>query len=329
MMRVKKPDGLRKVSVENTCDWVIEVTDADSIAVVKHVPKAKKKRKTIPMLIVEPPGRKDSCANSVVFHSHGGWGICCTSENFQFLLSYCAIVLGVTIICPDYRKAPLDPYPAGVQDLLHAYMFITSGTDQVKQVLGFLPDNVVLTGDSCGAHFSLSITIALNMIRKTGYHVLMPSGISVMYPIINPGPIAYPSTALMPFDSPSHYALPLAFYTRLQPAPACYWHQKEDSADVMRKLANRCKDPLYNAEAYDGFEDLDDISLRVLVCEMDAALDQGISLARKWKGGVKVQVARELPHAFILSASPRPIYDDVRKLLTMITELLYIKAGGQ
>ena len=233
--------------------------------------------------------------------------------------------MGVTIVCPDYAKAPENPYPAGLQDLLDVYMFLTSGNDRVKDLLGFLPENIILTGDSAGGNLSPALTIALNMIRKSGGEVTMPKGINVQYPGANPGPVNFPSCVLMTFDTtlpPAACAICLSGYAQLEPKPEQGWQTKDHAADVLKQLSSRVKDPLYNILAYDDFEDLKDIPLRVMVCEFDPILDQGIEMAKKWTGDVKVQVARDLPHGFIMSRSPEPVKQEMKELVASLSELL-------
>lgn len=48
-------------------------------------------------------------------------------------------------------------YPKGQQDVLDAYLWLTSGLDEVEEVLGFQPTKILLCGDSAGAFLNFSL----------------------------------------------------------------------------------------------------------------------------------------------------------------------------
>lgn len=124
-------------------------------------------------------------------------------------------------------------------------------------------------------------------------------------------------------DTPSFFAISFAFYADNEPPLRQGWHLEAETAkSSMMRMANRCKDPYFNSLAYQKFHDLKDIPLRIMVCEFDPLLDQGIAMARKWEGDAKLQVARGLPHGFIHSPNKVPIQEALSEMMLAMADLL-------
>jgi acetyl esterase/lipase len=68
-----------------------------------------------------------------------------------------------TIISVDYRLR--SEYPFALQDVFDAYFWLTSGSEQVRQVLGFKPTKVVVGGDSAGANLVYTLSLLLTDMR--------------------------------------------------------------------------------------------------------------------------------------------------------------------
>lgn len=71
---------------------------------------------------------------------------------------------GCNILAIDYSLTV--PYPIPLQEILDVYLWLVSGREEVKQMLGFHPTEIILAGDSAGGYFSLTLTIAVNEINK-------------------------------------------------------------------------------------------------------------------------------------------------------------------
>lgn len=57
---------------------------------------------------------------------------------------------GSFLISVDYRLAPENKLPDQLQDGLDVYLWLLSGHESVKEMLGFEPKDVILKGDSAG-----------------------------------------------------------------------------------------------------------------------------------------------------------------------------------
>ncbi|CAD8120853.1 unnamed protein product [Paramecium sonneborni] len=82
----------------------------------------------------------------------------------------------VPIFSIDYRKAPENPYPFGLDDCWQAYMFIINYIDRYFNIK---PNKVVLVGDSAGGNLVAALTV---QIIKSGARI--PDGILMAYPAL-------------------------------------------------------------------------------------------------------------------------------------------------
>lgn len=114
---------------------------------------------------------------------------------------------GVPIISVDYRLSPEHKWPAALQDCLDAYLWLTSGSDEVIQYIGYKPENIIFTGDSAGGNLCLILSCLLNdikkklitfdeAIRKLEPEITFPSAIVAIYPSVNLKCIESPSRIL-------------------------------------------------------------------------------------------------------------------------------------
>lgn len=73
--------------------------------------------------------------------------------------------------------APNDPYPAGLDDIWQAYMFLISF---IENYFNIKPKRVALVGDSAGGNLVASLSI---LTIKTGTRI--PDGILMAYPALS------------------------------------------------------------------------------------------------------------------------------------------------
>ena len=71
---------------------------------------------------------------------------------------------GCNILAIDYSLTV--PHPTALQEILDVYLWLLSGQEEVKQMLGFHPNEIILTGDSAGGYFATTLTIVLNELNK-------------------------------------------------------------------------------------------------------------------------------------------------------------------
>ncbi|MDR3417250.1 MAG: alpha/beta hydrolase [Nevskia sp.] len=89
---------------------------------------------------------------------HGGAFILPAAPSVHFTaIALLCRDLGASAFLPDYRLAPANPFPAGLDDCDRAYRALLAG--------GISPHRIVLGGDSAGGNLALGL---LQRIRKAG-----------------------------------------------------------------------------------------------------------------------------------------------------------------
>lgn len=94
------------------------------------------------------------------------------------------IAISRALQCPvlslDYRLAPENPFPAGLQDALLAYYHLT-------KVLGVPASNVIIAGDSAGGGLSMALLLALQRGCQHGKEksLPLPGGAILLSPFVD------------------------------------------------------------------------------------------------------------------------------------------------
>ena len=267
--------------------------------------------------------------DSLIIHYHGGGFYILDPKAFIPALTPWVVKLGVPVLCANYRRTPEHKFPTNLQDCLDTYLFVTSGRPEVKNFLGFHPKKIVLTGDSAGGNLAVSVTYALNEIRRNNpsLKIKMPDAVVVQYPYSDPTMVMTPSEALSPI-SPLIFPRELtAMLLALVPTgilfPRDDWATREEEiATWLRILAPSFKEPLINNLAYDKMKELSDVPFNVNVCEFDPLLDQGLILAASWPGST-VDVVHDM-HCWCSFASDSSHTKEMNKLLARIASGLKI-----
>lgn len=330
--------SLTWVTVSRESPWIVRISDTKSPARMEQHKEAR--GGFVRCMLIRPSLVRDNSVKSMVLFLHGGGFITGSPEGYTAFLSQLSRRISVPVLIPDYAKAPERPYPAALQDALDVYLFLTSGDPKVTDMIGFDPDNIVLSGDSAGSNLALAVTLALNQIRKSGNEstdmneiskdIRMPKALALQYPSLT-GFIAVPSTTILAFDpilTVTLYALSRSFYAEIDPKlEDDLWYKKKDSdvKEVIRRFNDRLKDPFVNILAYQEWADLKDIPLHVLGCEMDPILDHSILLAKKWQGPFKFDIAHDLPHGFLIGVMPPALQPTIKLCIDHVAEGMGVK----
>lgn len=106
----------------------------------------------------------------VILQFHGG-GYMGAVRNAYYVFAglYSEVSRGMSVLTPDYRVAPENPYPAALEDALASYQWLL---DQ-----GYFSDQIILAGDSAGG----GLAMALCMYLKD-HGMALPGGIIAMSP---------------------------------------------------------------------------------------------------------------------------------------------------
>ncbi len=133
-------------------------------------------RKNVQIIPIEAGGipsewviPKDSPKDCAILYIHGGaWfmGSGNTHRAFVSRLTYASCVRALLI---NYRLAPENPFPAGLEDCLAAYGWLI--TNNIS------PDRLVVAGDSAGGNLALALLVALRDENKP-----LPAGAVALSP---------------------------------------------------------------------------------------------------------------------------------------------------
>ncbi len=94
---------------------------------------------------------------SAILHFHGGAFFGGSVNTHRDLGMGIANKSGVTLYMVSYRLAPENPYPAAIEDGLAAYQ------DLLKK--GYLPNQIILSGDSAGGNLALALLVHLRDLK--------------------------------------------------------------------------------------------------------------------------------------------------------------------
>jgi monoterpene epsilon-lactone hydrolase len=106
-----------------------------------------------PALWIRPDEPRDP-DRPVLLYLHGGAFEVCSPRAYQAFCSNLALRLQATVVVPDYRLAPENPFPAAVEDAIAAFRSLLDA--------GHSASTLALMGDSAGGGLVLSCLIAAN-----------------------------------------------------------------------------------------------------------------------------------------------------------------------
>lgn len=105
----------------------------------------------------------------VILYCHGGGYSTGSSMYARSLTTKLAVSTSMDVLCFDYRLAPEHPYPAAIEDALHAWDYL--------MLLGYGARDIIVAGDSAGGNLALVLTLRLKEAGR-----LLPRGLILMSP---------------------------------------------------------------------------------------------------------------------------------------------------
>ncbi len=97
-----------------------------------------------------PDGAKPE---KLILYVHGGGYVSGSCNDHRGVVSKIAKNTGITNLVYEYRLAPEYPYPAAIDDSVKVYQHLL--------LLGYMPENIVFTGESAGGGLCLALLLAL------------------------------------------------------------------------------------------------------------------------------------------------------------------------
>ena len=97
----------------------------------------------------------------VVMYIHGG-AFCSMSKDTHWVMARNFARAGYIVVNINYRLAPKNPYPAGLQDVCVAWKWLYDNIESI----GGDAQRVVVAGESAGANLTLALALACILPRK-------------------------------------------------------------------------------------------------------------------------------------------------------------------
>lgn len=178
-----------KVDKENTSSY-IEDTRATGFAADKITCRFIRKSQETP--------------EALMINIHGGgFMIGNRFSHDQSLRKWVCDVPKFAAISIEYSLAPNAKYPTALQECLDVYLFFADpdNREEVKELLGFTPKSILISGDSAGGTLSLGLCLALSRVRKmliqnnNNNHsgLTLPTAVFTFYPLCSLYPAMKPS----------------------------------------------------------------------------------------------------------------------------------------
>lgn len=105
----------------------------------------------------------------IILYIHGGGHIMGSSNSHKFLALKLAKITNMKVLSVNYRLAPENPHPAGLEDCVSAYKWLLSSGIQSK--------NILIVGSSAGGYYTL---MTLLKLRESG--LSLPAGAICLSP---------------------------------------------------------------------------------------------------------------------------------------------------
>ena len=121
----------------------------------------------------------------LIIFIHGGGFLKMKSFFHENYLREICNKVKIPILTFDYAAAPEHPYPEGLNDCFQVYMWIL---EHCEKELGFIPEKIILSGDSSGGNFTLALTFLLIALKLyEGKNIRLPDYILPLYPACHTG----------------------------------------------------------------------------------------------------------------------------------------------
>ena len=88
--------------------------------------------------------QSDDSEGVIVIHMHGGGFVAMSSASMRILIRPWCKTLNMVHFSIDYRLAPKDPYPAALDDVWQAYLWILNYCESILGILRKLPWFIII-----------------------------------------------------------------------------------------------------------------------------------------------------------------------------------------
>ncbi len=103
------------------------------------------------------PEPEKTSPRPTLLYLHGGGWVFMTPESHARVTKEIALGADACVVSLDYRLAPENPYPAGLEDCLAAFRWLRDHATE----LGGDPERIAVGGDSAGGNLTAALTLRL------------------------------------------------------------------------------------------------------------------------------------------------------------------------
>lgn len=108
--------------------------------------------------------------DKVILQLHGGGYVAKIKNSYYNMATYyCDAGDGISVLSPDYRVAPEDPYPAALEDAFASYQWLLDH--------GWKGEQIIVVGDSAGGGLAMALVMYLR-----DHDMPLPCGLVAMSP---------------------------------------------------------------------------------------------------------------------------------------------------
>jgi len=283
-------------------------------------------KKTIRCKYIIPNDIEIEKCTKLCLQIHGGGFFSQSCDSHEIYTRKWADTIKIPILAIDYTIK--QAFPVGLQDCFDVYVWLRKAPEnEIKSKLGFYPKKIVIVGDSAGGNLGFGVTIVLNDLRtefksQLNLSIQMPDGLVFIYPVFVPLTYFTPSKVYTCVD----LFLPLGLLLLISEGinglkaglkRASYWEvaksflfpstdprpwfecSKEEFYEKFSILSKTILSPYLCALFYDKLDQITDVPMNLIGAEFDSFLDDTISVAKIYKGPLKVDILKSLMHGFM------------------------------
>lgn len=122
-------------------------------ALTPVAPDVKVEKTPIEGILAEWVTAPNALEDRVFLYLHGGAYIMGSCNTHRYLASKLSRSTAASVLVPEYRLAPENPYPAAIEDAVRVYRWLISS--------GYSPEKIVIGGDSAGGGLTIATLLFL------------------------------------------------------------------------------------------------------------------------------------------------------------------------